>query len=227
MKSNTTRVFRIAIGLFLGAGLLAYWINPPFLQSSIELLQKGDIASSVAFIRSYGANAMLVSFLLVVIINCLGFLPNIFILAANGIVFGVVTGTLISWIAETVGSTIGFLLMRYLFRDYAHSIIVRRNALRKIDVLSGRRGFRLMLLARAIPYIPSGVITALGAVSSISARDYILATLIGKLPSTWIEVTLGHDLASYREHTFRLVLLLLISTGAYFAFLRYRRKSDD
>ena len=206
--------------------LLIYWINPEPVRKIIHLLLSGDLTGTIDFIRSYGPYAALVSFGVVVFINTVAVLPNIFILAANGIIFGMVEGTLISWIAESVGVIISFLLMRYLFRDYAHKVIVRSNALKKVDHFSGDKGFQIMLIARSIPFIPSGLITALGALSSISLMDYVLATLIGKLPSAWIEVTLGHDLASYQEHTLRLTVIILISVAAYLVFWWYKKKKD-
>ena len=76
-----------------------------------------------------------------------------------------------------------------------------------------------MLIARAIPYIPSGLITALGAISKISARDYTLANLIGKLPSTTIEVVLLYDVMTKQENIMHLttaaVLAILIYIGVW------------
>ena len=55
------------------------------------------------------------------------------------------------------------------------------------------------LFARTLPYFPSGILTAVGAVSRISARDYIIANLIGKFPSTALEVVIGHDVVNFQQ----------------------------
>jgi uncharacterized membrane protein YdjX (TVP38/TMEM64 family) len=206
--------------------LLIYRMDSGPLQTITHLLLTGDLEGSIEYIRSYGPYAALVSFGIIVFINAVAVLPNIFILAANGIIFGVVEGTLISWLAESVGVIISFGVLRYFFQDYAHRVIARSHALKKIDDFSGHNGFKIMLIARSIPFIPSGLITALGAVSDIRWRDYVLATFIGKLPSAWIEVTLGHDLASYREHSMRLTVLVIISAAAYGSYLWYKKKQD-
>ena len=57
-----------------------------------------------------------------------------------------------------------------------------------------------MLILRAMPYFPSGILTALGAVSRISLKDYALANLIGKFPSTALEVVIGHDVVNYKNN---------------------------
>jgi uncharacterized membrane protein YdjX (TVP38/TMEM64 family) len=207
--------------------LVLYLFQPPWLHTLTSLLVKGDIASIIEYIRSFGPNAMLISFLIVVAINAVAVLPNIFVLAANGIIFGVFEGTIISWLGESVGVTISFFLMRYLLRDYAHAVVTKSKGLKSIDEMSSKNGFWIMVVARTIPFVPSGLITALGALSSISIRDYILATLIGKFPSALIEVMMGHDLASYREHEMRLMILVLISVAGYWLFLRYKKRQTN
>ena len=227
MQSQTNHRYKALGIIVLGIMLLAaYYANQAFFDMMFRLIIKGDVASSIHYIQSFGADAKLVSFIIIVIINSLAVLPNISILAANGVIFGVVEGTLISWIAESVGVTISFILMRYVFRDYTHSLVVYSQGLKRIDEFSGRKGFRIMLAARCIPYVPSGLITALGALSSIRLVDYILATFIGKLPAAFIEVTLGHDLLAFRYHMLRLTILLLVSAVGYYLFSRYRKKAS-
>ena len=138
--------------------------------------------------------------------------------------FGIAAGTLISWVGECVGAALGFWLLRYLFGDYARRLLASGNWLQYLNRLNSGSGFKLMLTARAIPYMPSGLITALGAVSTMRFRDYIAATAIGKLPSVWLEVALGHDLAAYREHSGRLMLLAAASIAAYSFAVYCRRK---
>lgn len=227
MNEHQTKNRVLILAVLAACILLIYLMNPEPLHKIIQLLFTGDMAESIDYIRSYGPYAVVVSFGIVVFINSVAVLPNIFMLAANGIIFGILEGTLISWAAESVGVIISFAFMRYFFRDYAHNVIIRSNALQKVNDFSGNNGFQIMLIARSIPFIPSGLITALGALSGIRWRDYILATLIGKLPSAWIEVTLGHDLASYREHTTRLTVLILISVAAYGSYLWYKKKQDS
>jgi uncharacterized membrane protein YdjX (TVP38/TMEM64 family) len=214
----------LSLAILAVAGTVIYNLHPVWLEKIIHMLLKGDVGAIIGYIRSFGPYAMMVSFFIIVAINVVAVLPNIFVLAASGILFGIVDGVLIAWLGESIGVIISFFIMRYFLHDYAHNLIIRRQGLKAIDEFSGRKGFAIMLLARAIPFVPSGLLTALGAVSSITAIDYIFATLIGKIPSAVIEVMLGHDLASYRQHEMRLLLLFLISGAAYFLFLRYKKR---
>lgn len=212
----TERTIQLIAGGSLAAMLLVIWlVAPSFFSDFWRVATSGRLQDTVDFIAGFGAWAMVVSFLFDVLINALGFLPSIFVSTANGLLFGVFNGVIISWLAETVGVIISFLLMRTVLRETAKKVIEKSNSLKKVDEMSGRNGFKLMLFLRTIPYFPSGLLTALGAVSSISIRDYILANLIGKFPSTALEVIVGHDAVLMEEHSSRLMMVVLAATAIY------------
>ncbi len=209
----------IQLGLLSGLvvlGLLVYILVPGFYDDMWELALSGDVQRMAEVLQSYGPWAMVISFVLDVLINALGFLPSIFFSTANGLLFGVVPGIIISWLAETVGVVLSFMIMRYILRDTAHKVIEKSEFLLKVDDFSGKNGLIVMLFARAIPYFPSGIITALGAISQISLRDYIIANLVGKLPSTALEVIVGHDAVLLQDNLGRLTVVILIASVIYF-----------
>jgi len=197
-------------------GVLVYVLVPGFYDDMWELALSGDVQRMAEVLQSYGPWAMVISFVLDVLINALGFLPSIFFSTANGLLFGVVPGIIISWLAETVGVVLSFMIMRYILRDTAHKVIEKSEFLLKVDDFSGKNGLTVMLFARAIPYFPSGIITALGAISQISLRDYIIANLVGKLPSTALEVIVGHDAVLLQDNLGRLTVVILIASVIYF-----------
>lgn len=209
----------IQLGLLSGLvalGLLVYVLVPGFYDDMWELILSGDVQRMAEVLQSYGPWAMVISFALDVLINALGFLPSIFFSTANGLLFGVVPGIIISWLAETVGVVLSFMIMRYILRDTAHKVIEKSEFLLKVDDFSGKNGLVMMLFARSIPYFPSGIITALGAISQISLRDYIIANLIGKFPSTALEVIVGHDTVLLQDNLGRLAVVVLVATVIYF-----------
>ncbi|WP_127068675.1 MULTISPECIES: TVP38/TMEM64 family protein [unclassified Veillonella] len=209
----------IQLGLLSGLvilGVLVYVLVPGFYDDMWELILSGDVQRMAEVLQSYGPWAMVISFVLDVLINALGFLPSIFFSTANGLLFGVVPGIIISWLAETVGVVLSFMIMRYILRDTAHKVIEKSEFLLKVDDFSGKNGLTVMLFARAIPYFPSGIITALGAISQISLRDYIIANLVGKFPSTALEVIVGHDAVLLQDNLGRLTIVILVASVLYF-----------
>ena len=204
------------LGALVALGVLVHILVPGFYDDMWELVVSGDVNRMAEVLQSYGPWAMVISFVLDVLINALGFLPSIFFSTANGLLFGVVPGIIISWLAETVGVVLSFMIMRYILRDTAHKVIEKSEFLLKVDDFSGKNGLAVMLFARTIPYFPSGVITALGAISQISLRDYIIANLIGKFPSTALEVIVGHDSVLLQDNLGRLTVVIVAATVVYF-----------
>ena len=204
------------LGALVALGVIVHILVPEFYDDMWELVISGDVNRMAEVLQSYGPWAMVISFVLDVLINALGFLPSIFFSTANGLLFGVVPGIIISWLAETVGVVLSFMIMRYILRDTAHKVIEKSEFLLKVDDFSGKNGLAVMLFARTIPYFPSGVITALGAISQISLRDYIIANLIGKFPSTALEVIVGHDAVLLQDNLGRLTVVIVAATVVYF-----------
>ena len=199
---------------------------PHFWVKIWHLATGGNMEKTVAFLASYGVWAIAVSFFLDVLINALGFLPSIFLSTANGLIFGLPLGILISWTAESVGVIISFIILRYFLRESADRIIEKSNSLKRIDEMSGKNGLAAMAIARTMPYFPSGILTALGAVSKMSIKDYCIATFIGKFPSTALEVLVGHDAVNFRQHTDRLTIIVtIIACGyAYVYWQKYKKE---
>jgi uncharacterized membrane protein YdjX (TVP38/TMEM64 family) len=221
--NNPDTIAKVVAAVLLVAlfGLIHFFAQD-FFTNTFKLVISGNVDGLVEYLRSFGPWAMVVSFFLDVLINAGSIFPSIFLSTANGLIFGLPLGILISWLAETVGVVISFLLMRFFFRSTAEKLIAKSNSLKHIDEASGKHGLEWMAFARALPYFPSGILTAIGAVSSISVRDYIIANLIGKFPSTALEVVIGHDLVNYKEHSERLAVLVIVVVVIFWGYKKYR-----
>ena len=226
-SEGTVKLVALLLLVLLFAGI---WLLCPGPCARLwHIMTCGDMQETIDYIRSFGVWAMLFSFCLDVLVNALGFLPSIFISTANGVIFGIVPGVIVSWLAETTGVILSFLLMRTILRDSAEKIIQKSPYLTRLDEFSGKKGFQMMLIARTLPYFPSGILTALGAVSRISVKDYMLSNLIGKFPSTALEVIIGHDAVLFHEHMDRLAIVVTLAAAVYAAlwYVQKRRGKKD
>ena len=197
----------LIVGLFVSIHLVA----PEFLPEVVDLLSRGDIVETAEYIQGYGSLAVVFAFLLTLFVNAIGFPPAIIFSTANTLIFGIVPGIVLSVVAETIGVTISFQLLRFFFRDTAKKIISKNRRLRSVDKYSSRNGFTVMLIARMVPYVPSGILNAAGALSSMSLRDYFLASLVGKFPSTGIEAIIGHDAILQEEDFTRIIVVVIFA----------------
>lgn len=224
MLKNPMNIVKI-FAIFLSCALLyaIHLANPTFFPELWQVLKSGDLLATAEYIRSFGSWAMFFSFWLVLFVNAIGFPPAIIFSTANTLIFGIVPGIILSVIAETVGVTISFLLLRFLFRSSAEQLIAKHPRLKKVDAYSGKNGFTVMLIARMVPYIPSALLNALGALSAISLRDYIIASFVGKFPSTGIEAIIGHDLIMKQEDHTRLITVIIAAGILIYAAIRYEK----
>lgn len=211
----------VAAVLLVALFLCIHCFTEDFFSKTFKLAISGNVNGLVEYLRSFGPWAIVISFILDVLINAGSVFPSIFLSTANGLIFGLPLGITISWLAETTGVVISFFLMRFFFRNTAEKLIEKSNSLKHIDEASGKHGLEWMAFARALPYFPSGILTAVGAVSSISARDYIIANLIGKFPSTALEVVIGHDVVNFQEHSQRLTLLIIAVGLIFFIYKKW------
>lgn len=205
--------------------VVIHLINPMFLPHMAGLLSRGDIRETADYIASFGPWAVLFSFLLTLFVNALGFPPAIIFSTANTLIFGIAAGIFLAVTAETVGVAISFLLLRFFFRDTAESIINKSKTLSSIDKYSGRRGFVVMLIARMVPYFPSILLNALGALSAMKFRDYLIASFVGKFPSTGIEAIIGHDTITHQEDPTRLIIVCVIAVLLMIGAWIYERRT--
>ena len=212
----------LIVALFVAIHLAA----PEFLPEVYELLKRGDIVETANYIASYGSLAVVFSFLLTLFVNAIGFPPAIIFSTANTLIFGIIPGIILSVIAETVGVTISFQLLRFFFRDSARKIIAKNKKLSSIDKYSSKNGFKVMLIARMVPYVPSGILNAAGALSSLSLRDYFMASLVGKFPSTSIEAIIGHDAILNEEGYWRIIISVILAIVLIVWAWRYQDKHN-
>ena len=99
----------------------------------------------------------------------------------------------------------------FFFREAAEKIINRHKTLSDLDKYSGSRGFVVMLIARMVPYLPSVMLNAIGALSAMKFRDYVIASFVGKFPSTGIEAIIGHDAITHQEDPTRMIVVIIFA----------------
>ncbi len=136
--------------------------------------------------------AIPISLVVEVIIAVLGFLPSVFITAANVAVFGIYWGTALSIAGESLGAVVAFLLYRLcLIRLTRGSGRFAAGMAARMDKLSQAppgRAFLLVLAFRLLPYMPSGAVTLGAAAGRMRAGAFALASTLGKIPALVVEV---------------------------------------
>jgi uncharacterized membrane protein YdjX (TVP38/TMEM64 family) len=199
-----------------------HFLVPGFYSTLFDLTLAGNIEGLVEYITSFGYWSIFISLFMIILTNMTG-LPSIPFLTVNGFIFGLIPGIILSWAGEVIGIDLGFVIMRTVLRDKAHKLIAKKGMAAKLESYSS---VRAMLIARAIPYTPNVLFTAIAALSGISFRNHTLATLIGKIPAVVIEVWLGHDLLKFSKYGGRFLIWVVLASILYVVHRYYRDHKD-
>jgi uncharacterized membrane protein YdjX (TVP38/TMEM64 family) len=201
----------LLITVFAGSGILGdIW----------QIAMNGDMTELSQYVRSFGNLAIIFSIFLGILINLSG-LPTVIYSGANGIVFGFWIGFGLSWTAEIVGAILALVITRSLVGNRAEQYIDRHPELKAAYDFTGRRGFWALLVARLVPFTPSGLLNIAAAVSRISFLHYLVATAVGKIPSVMAEVYVGRDLFAPWEKQARLLLWAFLVLVLYICWRHY------
>lgn len=120
----------------------------------------------------------------------IAFVPGAILTLAAGAIFGVVEGTLIVFVAATLGATGAFVVARYFARAAIERRIEGNVKFAAIDRAVAQRGRRIVLLLRLSPMFPFNLLNYALGLTQVRLWDYVVAS-IGMLPGTLLYVYAG------------------------------------
>jgi uncharacterized membrane protein YdjX (TVP38/TMEM64 family) len=118
------------------------------------------------------------------------FAPASLLTLAAGAVFGLASGTVYVFFAATLGSSLAFLVSRYLARGVVERRLAGNRSFAAIDRAIGREGRKIVLLLRLSPVFPFNLLNYGLGLTGVRFADYVVASL-GMLPGTLLYVYLG------------------------------------
>jgi uncharacterized membrane protein YdjX (TVP38/TMEM64 family) len=133
------------------------------------------------------APAPVVFIALFLVLNTVG-LPAPLLSATAGVAFGVVVGTAVALPAMMLTATVQFLFARHVGGDRLRRKLADR--LGRVGTLLERRGIWAVATARLVG-APFSEFNIAAGLTTISARDFLLGTLLGGTPKVVIWTGLG------------------------------------
>jgi len=168
-------------------------------------------------ILSWGQWSILASICLMMLHSFIPF-PAEFLAIANGMLFGPIWGTVITWSGAMLGAILAFGLARFLGRPFVKLVLARRQ-LKQLEKWSDDQAAHWVFLARFVPVIAFNLVNYAAGLTGISWWTFIWTTAIGILPMTALMVTMG---ASVHQLDWYWWLILLVS--GFFTWLLLRRR---
>jgi uncharacterized membrane protein YdjX (TVP38/TMEM64 family) len=142
--------------------------------------------------EAWGAWAPVASIALMILHSFLPF-PAELIAIANGMLFGPVWGTLVTWIGAMSGAALAFALARRYGRPLVDRLVARQ-AWAAAEALHACCDARTLLLARLVPVISFNLINYAAGVLGVGWWRFLWTTSLGILPITVASVALGNQL---------------------------------
>lgn len=177
-ESNGTPWAKLAFALVAIVGLIA-----------LGRFAGGRIDEFRAWIDGLGAVGP-IAFVAAYALGVAAFLPGAALTIAGGAIFGVVKGTAIVFGAALLGSTLAFLIARYLARGFVEQRIAGNPQFAAIDRAIGQQGRKIVFLLRLSPVFPFSLGNYALGLTRVSLSDYVIAGA-GMLPGTLLFVYLG------------------------------------
>lgn len=217
-KKTLTKLYILAVLAIL---CLVYFLVPSvnaYVNQVASVLGSANVDAVVAFIRSYGAYAMVFSFALMVFQSVLAPLPAFLITFANAAIFGWWQGAILSWTSSMAGAALCFYLARALGRDTVEKY-AGKGALASVEGYFEKYGSRTILICRLLPFVSFDAISYFAGLTPIKFWPFFIATGVGQLPATIIYSYVGGMLTGGVKY-FVTALLCLFSLGILVMIVR-------
>lgn len=206
---------RIIVLALLLAAVLAYFFIPS-VNSAVghifSLLSSMDVEAVAEYIRSFGAWAVVVSFLLMILQSVAAPIPAFLLTFANAAIFGWWQGAILSWSSAMAGAAVCFFIARLLGRD-AVAKLTSKGALKQVDVFFDRYGKNAILICRLLPFVSFDLVSYAAGLTSMKFWPFFIATGIGQLPATIIYSYVGGMLTG-GTRLFVTALMILFALSA-------------
>ena len=167
------------MGVVLAAGIAA-WVMLP-LSDWTQALER--------WFRDLGPVGVLV-FLAAYVAGTVVLAPGSAMSILAGIVYGW-WGVPIVLVSASLGTSLAFLIARYLARDAVAARLENRPKLKAIDAAVDEEGWKVVALLRLSPLVPFGLQNYLFGITRVGFWPYAAATLGGIVPGTFLYVALG------------------------------------
>lgn len=154
-------------------------------------------------------------------------IPSVPLDIAAGLAFGLVRGTIYTLIGAEIGAIIAFLIARRFGRPRLAARL-SPGVMRHIDDLSGRVGFKALVIMRLLPVFNFDWVSYAAGLTAISLPRFAVATLAGMTPPVIAITAVGSTYSDTPVLSLSiLVVLVLLATIPLVVALRSETRRQE
>ena len=129
-----------------------------------------------------------------------------------GALFGLLPGVILTSFASTIGSTLCFLISRYLFKDIFQEKY--KKYLVKVNLGIKKEGLLYLLFLRLSPIFPFFLINLTFGLTQMKWTNFYWISQLGMLPATILFVNAGNQLSQINNLEDILTIKVIVSLSA-------------
>jgi uncharacterized membrane protein YdjX (TVP38/TMEM64 family) len=173
-----TQLARVAIGLLAIAAMIVGGRGAAALIPQFANYVEGlGALGALLFVAGYA-------------VATVAFVPGALLTLAAGAIFGLAKGVAIVFAGASIGSTLAFLVSRYLTRATVARRLETNARFAAVNRAIAADGRRIVFLLRLSPAFPFSLLNYALGITRISLGDYVMAS-VGMLPGTVLYVYYG------------------------------------
>lgn len=209
-------------GLLLGSVITASLLLSLYIYKPISFAEMSTVDGFVKYARSFGVLMPIATFAISAFQAIVPAIPFVILCIANGVIFGMTGGILLTWAGTMSGATILFFVSRRLGYDWA-ARKYQTVHLKQIKKMTGFHGFLVVMGLRLLPYFPAPLVNIMAGVSRINFWWFFAASAVGKLPFILGYTLLGYNLLHSKNYTLGIIIMIAIIVIPFFIVRRTRR----
>ncbi len=176
------------------------------------------------YILSYGPYAPIAFISLQIVQVLIAPIPGQVIGFVSGYVFGWKLGIIYTMIGLAIGSFIAFFLSRKLGRPFVEKV-VDKEALKKFDYLSTRKGPFALFMLFLLPAFPDDALCFIAGLTAIPLRQLMLIAVVGRFPGMLMLNLVGSGVAK-NDATLIIILISIVLIISAFGWW-YRKDIEE
>lgn len=142
--------------------------------------------------------------------------PATFLFLLAGRFYGIKEGMVIMCITNSIGTTVSFLIARFMCHNYINKVVESNLKLKALKTASKKNEWKICFLARFV-LIPTQLKSYVFGISSVSLKCFVITALIGDLQSLFVTVYLGSLLRTNQNSKNNQIENILSAIGFFIA----------
>ena len=171
----------------------------------LKYISEENLFLIINFIEKYG---ILAGVTLPILETFFPFLPLVFFVTLNVIVFGFFPGYLYSYIGNTAGSILLFFIVRYIRKNKLQDFFKNHDKFTEFQSKLQNKDFSILFVLFSFPFTPSFLVTGLAALSDFKFPHFLVSLLLGKLIMVFSLAFIGFNISSFFETPKKSIIIL-------------------